>query len=314
MKTMKITENTIERINKVTDELIGEARGIISNIAKPENEMTISKEESNAIIKDAMEAIDKLIRDYNLTNAKVNVWNGNESNPAMEDKEFIEVLHGYYKDTYFNIKKKTRCDQLINRIYRLVDEVKVLISNANRIAEMEGVEDTNESTRYEENQEVTNMKAKEIKTNIYRIHIEETNDIIEIHEEFRDDEVHYYIAQEDGAYRKFAFGITLESYNNEELGEIDLIIDYIINEYYEEFIEEIEAIEEYYMNKIYEMKKEEMNMENLKINKEAFLVRGDVMSGNYTAYFRTNKSGTVIAREYRDFEIYIETEIEEESM
>lgn len=161
MKTMKITENTIERINKVTEELIEEAREIISNIAKPENCLTISKEESNEIIQNTMEAIDKLIRDYNLTNAKVNVWNRSESNPNMIDKEFIEVLHEYYKDSYFDIKKKTRYDQLINRIYRLIDEVKVLISNANRIAEMEGVEDTNESTRYEENKEDNNMTTME---------------------------------------------------------------------------------------------------------------------------------------------------------
>ena len=157
MKTMRITENTITRINKVTEDLIVEAREIIMKEAKPENCMNIEKDTCNEIIQNTMDAIDKLVKDYNITYAKVNVWNKDEANPVNIDKSFISVLHDYYTDSYFDIKKKTRCEQLINRIHRLVDEVKVLIWNADRTAEMEGAEETNESTRYEE------IKATEIR-------------------------------------------------------------------------------------------------------------------------------------------------------
>lgn len=245
MKTMRITERTIERINKVTEDLINEARGIINEEAKPENCMNIDKDTCNEIIKNTMEAIDKLINDYNLTHAKVNVWNKSESRPENVDKEFIEVLHDYYGDSYFEIKKKTRCDQLINRIYRLVDEVKVLIGNANRTAEMEGVEDTNESSRGEEK-----MKAKEMRTEIYTIKIEETNEVIEIHVEHREGEVNYYIADEGGAHRMFTYGITNEEYEEFDKNDIDGTIDYIVNEFYDVFCGEREAIEKYYFEEI----------------------------------------------------------------
>lgn len=50
------------------------------------------------------------------------------------------------------------------------------------------------------------------------------------------------------------------------------------------------------------------------INNGAFLVKGDVLSGRYFAYFKTIKPGVVVVKEFRDFEEYSSETISEEDI
>lgn len=49
-------------------------------------------------------------------------------------------------------------------------------------------------------------------------------------------------------------------------------------------------------------------------NNGAFLVKGDVLSGKYFAYFKTLEPGVVLVKEFRDFEEYSSETISEEDI
>lgn len=55
-------------------------------------------------------------------------------------------------------------------------------------------------------------------------------------------------------------------------------------------------------------------MKEITTNNGAFLVKGDVLSGKYFAYFRTNEPGVVIVKEFRDFVEYSSEPISEEDI
>lgn len=52
----------------------------------------------------------------------------------------------------------------------------------------------------------------------------------------------------------------------------------------------------------------------MKVNKEAFKIEGNVLSGKYIAYFKTDDESKVLKREYRDFDIYNEEIVSADSI
>lgn len=131
MKYVRIEERTQSRVKEVMEELETKARVIVYS----HEAMEIDKAVCQNIIRYTFKAIIKVVNDYKLADSAVSVWDNDTVNPANIDVTFLNELWDYRTQDYFIIKRKTRKDQLMNRIHGLVDYVYLLMENADRTAE-----------------------------------------------------------------------------------------------------------------------------------------------------------------------------------
>ena len=159
MKYVRIEETRRIAVEKAMTKVLEETRAYVKTV----EEMEITKYDCNTIINDFFYDITRIIEENDLAEVAVTVWNKDTVNPKNIDRKLIDVMWDYRAEAYFIIKKKTRRDQLMNRLYRLVDYVKILMAGADRVGEMEGTEVTNENSRYEKHiEEVTEELTEEV--------------------------------------------------------------------------------------------------------------------------------------------------------
>lgn len=133
MKYVRIEETTRIAVEKAMTKALEEARAYVMRVES----MELTKEDCNCLINDFFGNIVHIIEENDLAEVAVEVWNKDTVNPANIDRKLIDVMWDYRAESYFIIKKKTRRDQIINRLYRLCDELDVLLVTADRTGEME---------------------------------------------------------------------------------------------------------------------------------------------------------------------------------
>lgn len=89
---------------------------------------------------------------------RVNVWNRDEKNPMNIDRLLIEEFWDATEKEE-DIKRKIRC--LNERLYRIIDEVEILLETARRTAEMEEEEAQAQETETQEEDAQNEDKTEE---------------------------------------------------------------------------------------------------------------------------------------------------------
>lgn len=133
MKYVRIEETRKIAVEKAMTKALEEARAYVLRVES----MELTKEDCNCLINDFFGNIVHIIEENDLAEVAVEVWNKDTVNPANIDRKLIDVMWDYRAESYFIIKKKTRRDQILNRLYRLCDELDVLLVTADRTGEME---------------------------------------------------------------------------------------------------------------------------------------------------------------------------------
>lgn len=133
MKYVRIEETRRIAVEKAMTKALEEARAYIYS----GESMEMTKDDCNCLINDFFGNIVHIIKENDLAEVAVEVWNKDTVNPGNIHRKLIDVMWDYRAEAYFIIKKKTRRDQIINRLYRLCDELDVLLVTADRTGEME---------------------------------------------------------------------------------------------------------------------------------------------------------------------------------
>lgn len=133
MKYVRIEETRRIAVEKAMTKALEEARAYVYCVES----MELTKDDCNCLINDFFGNIVHIIEENDLAEVAVEVWNKDTVNPANIDRKLIDVMWDYRAENYFIIKKKTRRDQIINRLYRLCDYLDVLLITADRTGEME---------------------------------------------------------------------------------------------------------------------------------------------------------------------------------